>query len=186
MTGHLHKRPNNGKDRLGLKFCEILVSLRPMDLVSLIFTCNQQTSVLPTCKHNLINHFMQNLAQRGLVHIPPGCLQSLLSLILLKDHLPYFNIDCYRMVKAHGFFLWRNANINWLWLYNEILSKLKWKIHVIVVLLLHTVSTGPCHQQKFWHDSRCLHIMIKSNFTVLNSVIFVHTNHVCYSCFIHS
>ena len=38
VTGHLYKRPNNGKDGLGLKFCEILVSLRPMDLVFLIFT----------------------------------------------------------------------------------------------------------------------------------------------------
>ena len=40
-----------------------------------------------------------------------------------------------------------------------------------LVLLLHKVSTGPCHQQKFGHDSRGLRIMIKSNITVLNSVI---------------
>ena len=90
VTGHLHKRPNNDKDRLGLKFCEILVTLRPMDLVSLIFTCNQQTSVLLTCKHNLINHFTQNLVQRGHVHIPPGCSKSFLSLILLKAQLFQF------------------------------------------------------------------------------------------------
>ena len=60
---------------------------------------------------------------------------------------------------------------------------------VILVLLLHKVSAGPlapCHQQKRGHESRGLCFMIKSNITVLNSVIYVHTNHVCYSCFIHS
>ena len=44
------------------------------------------------------------------------------------------------------------------------------------------VSTGPCHQQNFGHDSRSLHKndqkMIKSNFTLLN-IICVHTNHAC-------
>ena len=66
-------------------------------------------------------------------------------------------------------------------------SQLKFEIHVILVLLLHQVSTGPCHQQKCAHDPRDLHIMIKNNITVLNSVIYVHTSHVhvCYSCFIH-
>ena len=56
---------------------------------------------------------------------------------------------------------------------------------IVVLLLLHKVSTGPCHQQKFEHDSRGLCFMIKSNITVLKSVIYVHTNHVCYSYFIH-
>ena len=41
------------------------------------------------------------------------------------------------------------------------------------------VSTGPYHQQNFGHDSRGHTNMSKSNFTVLNSVINVHTNHVC-------
>ena len=67
------------------------------------------------------------------------------------------------------------------------LSKLKCKIHVILILiLLHKGSTGPCHQQKFGHDSGGLRIMIKSNITMLNSIIYVHNNHACYSCFIHS
>ena len=43
--------------------------------------------------------------------------------------------------------------------------------------VVNKVSTGPCHQQNFGHDSR-LHKMIKSNFTLLN-IICVHTNHVC-------
>ena len=58
-------------------------------------------------------------------------------------------------------------------------------LSIVVLLLLHKVSTGPCHQQKFGHDSRGLRIMIKSNIIVLKSVIYVNTNHVCYSCLIH-
>ena len=36
------------------------------------------------------------------------------------------------------------------------------------------VSTGPCHQQNFGHDSRGYTTMIKSNFTLLN-IICVYT-----------
>ena len=48
---------------------------------------------------------------------------------------------------------------------------------LIVVLLLinDKVSTGPCHQQNFRHDSIGYTMMIKSNFTLLN-IICVHTN----------
>ena len=40
--------------------------------------------------------------------------------------------------------------------YNYIHSKLKCRLHEIVVLLLinDKVSTGPCHQQNFRHDSK--------------------------------
>ena len=40
------------------------------------------------------------------------------------------------------------------------------------------VSTGPCHQQNFGHDSRGYTNMTKSHFTVLN-IICVYTSHVC-------
>ena len=50
--------------------------------------------------------------------------------------------------------------------------------------VVYKVSTGPCHQQNFGHDSRGYTMMIKSNFTLLN-IICVHTNHVCSSWFIH-
>ena len=42
--------------------------------------------------------------------------------------------------------------------------------------VLDKVSTGPCHQQNFGHDSRGYTNMIKSNFSLLN-IIYVHTNH---------
>ena len=63
--------------------------------------------------------------------------------------------------------------------YNYILSKLKCRLHEIAVLLLinDKVSTGPCHQQNFGHDSRGYTTMSKSNFTLLN-IICVHTNHL--------
>ena len=64
--------------------------------------------------------------------------------------------------------------------YIYILSKLKCRLHEIVVLLLinDKVSKGPCHQENFGHDSRCYTTMIKSNFTLLD-IICVHTNQVC-------
>ena len=44
--------------------------------------------------------------------------------------------------------------------------------------VVYKVSTVPCHQQNFRHDSKGYTTMIKSNFTLLN-IICVHTNHVC-------
>ena len=79
--------------------------LRPMDLASLIFTCNQQTSVLLTCKHNLINHLMQNLAQRGqhpprmfkIFFKPHTCKSSTFSILIATEwqkHMDFFMKEC--------------------------------------------------------------------------------------------
>ena len=55
---------------------------------------------------------------------------------------------------------------------------MKCKLHVILVLLLHKVHS-PAINRNLGMFLQVYTNMIKSNFTVLNSVICVHTNHVC-------
>ena len=60
----------------------------------------------------------------------------------------------------------------------RILFKLKCKLHVILVLLLHEVHS-PAINRNLYMLLEVYTNMIKSNFAVLNSVICVHTIHVC-------